>query len=73
MVAIVVVNGEMVENGRIEYLSDVRIKMIETNQIGNGGCSGMMIVGDWKRWIIIDVDDGVMNEMGERVEEVGDE
>ena len=51
--------------------------MIETNEIGNSGCSRMlMVVVDGKRRRrrrIIDVDDGMMNEMRERIEEVGDE
>ena len=70
-------DGEMVEKNRIECLSDVRVEMIETNEIGNSGCSRMlMVVVDGKRRRrrrIIDVDDGMMNEMRERIEEVGDE
>ena len=50
--------------------------MIETNEIGDGGCRWLVIVADGKsrrRMIIIDVDDGMMNEMRERIEKVGDE
>ena len=61
---------EIVENGGVEHLLDGRMELIETDEIGDVG------EGRGKRRVvegIIDVEDGAMSEVVERMQEIGEE
>ncbi len=60
---------EIVENSVVEQLFDSGITMIKTDEIGDVGSSGMVIVCCQ----IIDIDDRVVHEVVEAVEKVGNE
>lgn len=67
--AVVDVSIEIVENGGVEHLLDGWMELIETDEIGD--------VGDRREWwcvveMIVNVEDGAMSELVERLQEIGE-